>query len=304
MTSVEDAVLRTLAYSDIFQRPLTAKEIIHRLISPRAYSSREVTHAIRALVRQRVVEKRADVFGLAGRRTLFEKRLKRTAISAQKRARASRAVSTMRWLPFVWAIYITGSVAWENARPEDDLDVLVITAPGRLWIARPFVWGLLALFQKRRKPASRQVGDLICANLFLAADQLTLPKTRRNVFTAMEVVGARLIWARSFVGPQPLIAANSWVSVFLSHQPVPAETIIFPAGKGKRWDLAWLNGCLYRVQSWYMRRRRTTEATSLGQAFFHPQDAAVWVKREYYRRLRQLGISPIIWTQQDQERQG
>jgi len=82
--------------------------------------------------------------------------------------------------PFVRAVILTGSMTTGRARKSSDIDLLVITEPGRLYTARFFVTILTTLTGKRRKPLDRNPAGKFCLNYYLSADNLDiLPRTAR-----------------------------------------------------------------------------------------------------------------------------
>jgi hypothetical protein len=97
---------------------------------------------------------------------------------------------------------VTGALAVDNeAGP--DMDYLIVTETGRLWLCRALVILLV-------RWADRQ-GDLICPNFFLSERALTF--SERDLYTAHE-----LVQMVPLVGPETYTAmrhANAWTAAFL-----------------------------------------------------------------------------------------
>jgi hypothetical protein len=75
-------------------------------------------------------------------------------------------------------VAVTGSLAMNNATDNADLDYLVVTRPGRLWLTRALVILLVRI-------ASRWE-DTLCPNYFISENNLLFPV--RSLFSAHEVV--------------------------------------------------------------------------------------------------------------------
>jgi len=98
-------------------------------------------------------------------------------------------------VPFVRGLALTGSVAAGDAGDGDDVDLLVVVAPGR--VATVFlVLGTLSRLTRRR---------FFCPNYYLAAGRLAVFEP--NAYTARELVQARWLWG----GEVAMHEANPWL---------------------------------------------------------------------------------------------
>ena len=98
----------------------------------------------------------------------------------QKRIRRLKGLGYLLQLaPFVKALILTGSMTTGIDGKLSDIDLLVITAPGRLYTARFFVVLLTAITGWRRKPGDTNPAGKFCLNYFLAEDNLDIkPHTK------------------------------------------------------------------------------------------------------------------------------
>lgn len=200
---LEQAILATLAYHDLLEMPLTAVEVWRFLIRPRGEtldppSLATVEGSLRALAARRALVFRSGYYAAPGREHLVARRLDRHARAQWKWKRLRRVAWWLQGIPFLRMVAGSGSLAREHVREASDLDVLIVTAHGRIWTVRFLVTVLLDLFRARRRPTG-PTSDRVCLNQYLALDRLRLPY--ESLYTALEyarlvpLVGERVCWA-------------------------------------------------------------------------------------------------------------
>lgn len=82
----------------------------------------------------------------------------------RKMFRARRAVRLISFLPFVRAVAVCNSLGFQMVHEESDIDLFVVAAAGRVWSARWWVTGVLALLRMR---PGESVRDPICVSFFI-----------------------------------------------------------------------------------------------------------------------------------------
>ena len=172
---LEGAVLKTLVYSDLFDFPLTAGELSTYLFDVGASES-DVVEAARQC--PDVVE-RDGHFCLRGRQHLVAERQRRYAENGKLWLKARRYGSMVAAIPFVRMVAVTGSLAPGNSRPGDDIDLLLVVAPGRLWLSRLLVLALVR--------AVRLIGDELCPNFLLSEGRLQIDGSAFPAYYAREL---------------------------------------------------------------------------------------------------------------------
>lgn len=216
MTSaIQLAVLRTVLYADVFHCALTPTEIHHFLISADAVSLREVERAIMALCApDGPLRQRDGRVCIAQRPQLVALRRAREAASG---ALMPRAVQYGRWLarlPFIRMVALTGALAVHNAAgSDDDLDYLLVTAPGRVWLARALSIALVRLARLR--------GDVICPNYVLA--ETALAQERHDLFIAHELAQMLPLYGEDVY--RRMREANGWSSQWLANADAPFRAL-------------------------------------------------------------------------------
>ncbi len=175
MTPVEAAILRTLAYFDLFSYPLTSWELwkwgIGKQEEDLRFSQlREVLHNSPLL--QSKIGQQSGFFFLHGREEIVVTRQARYRLALLKAKRARKIVRTLVRFPFIQAVALCNSMGLANARPESDLDLFILCRPGHLWLVRFLTTAYARLRNIRPKPEHRE--DTVCLSFFLSTDHLSL----------------------------------------------------------------------------------------------------------------------------------
>lgn len=290
--SLSQAVLRTQAYAEVFAAPLSLRRMWRWLIAPDRVSVVQTSKTALAL-------------GVS----LIEPSFEHQRTQHKKWLEVTRIVQWLRWVPWVQSIWITGSLAADNAQEDEDIDLLFITDTNRLWLARACVVGLALLLGRYRSfyQSETKMKNRWCCNLWLEARALALTPQRQTLYTARELVQARPVYERAPGLAVRFIRANSWVKHWCANgfqqslqQTSRLSTLPYgpqlspPAWLGRLLSpvLFVLNQGVQFLQQQTMRRHRTREVVRTDQAFFHPRDTASWVLGRYEKICRHYGVSP------------
>ncbi len=237
--TLQQAVLETLAYSDVFDYPLTFDEL-HRYLT----ASAPPANLAACLSELSLVATENGFYFLADRRETVRTRMNREQTSRVAFQRACRYGAILGSLPFVRMVTLTGSLAMLNLNHDADLDYMLVTQPGRLWLARAFA----VLFGR----VMRIFGDRICVNLLISESALEWHP--RDLYSAREM--CQMIPLAGNDVYHRLRAANAWIKSFLPNaDSVPALT---PKARPKSFFQKWLEFPLIgkvgdALESWAMR---------------------------------------------------
>ena len=199
-TDLANGVLQTLEYFDHFRYPLNEEEI-HRFVPVRA-NPEELLACLRELREREKIICQGGFIALPGKEALFERRRKSNALAATLLPKAHRVGRFISGFPFVRFVGISGSLSKLYADKNTDFDFFILTAPGRLWIART----ILHVMKKLSFLFNRQ--KYFCMNYFL--DEAHLSLEDRNRYTAIEL--ATLIPVSGASRYLSMIRANPWLS--------------------------------------------------------------------------------------------
>ena len=243
---IDQAILKTLAYADVFNFPLKLDEI-QRYLPVQATIDEVQGNLIQVLLPSGQVECHDGYYFLPGRTKQIEMRLDRETSSRAMWPQAEKYGQSIGSLPFVKMVAVTGSLAAHNLVPDGDVDYLVVTEPGRLWLSRLFIVALV-------RWAARD-GITICPNYIVSENALSF--TPRNLFSAREL--AQMVPVYGVDVYQQLRRANQWThQYFPNAQDAPrhqltTKPVVSPILKSLEFGLRLpMGGWLDR---WEMQRK-------------------------------------------------
>lgn len=284
---IDYAVIKTVCYADVFDYPLTFREITKRLIEHRD-SPDEIQ---RALAGEKNISFKNGFYFLKGRGEIVSVRKKRKVWSGKKRKIAGRVALLLRFIPSVKLVGISGGLAIDNCERSDDIDLFIICRRNLLWTTRLLVTLIIHLTGMRRVPKEGKAKNKICLNMFITEDSLTLPKGERDLFAAHEVIQMSQIYSKQNLYGK-FLSSNGWVMKFL---PNALNNLPFQSPQGENeniLDFIWvgLDFILKHIQLRYMKNKRSGEIIANGIIRFHPEDARIWVMRGYRERIKKYGL--------------
>ena len=212
---LENAIMLTVAYADVFDYPLSIKQLHRYLIGMKVSPQHLQTVLSDGNLASYRLSNISGLYTLPGRENIAGTRRQRAKYSDYLWNRAYSYGQLIASLPFVRMVAVTGALAMDNAQPGDDIDYLIVTAPGRLWLCRALVIALV------RQAARR--GDIICPNYFLSEGALIF--LQRSMYTAHEL--AQMVPLSGQGVYERIRQLNTWSNGFLPNaegQPPRAHT--------------------------------------------------------------------------------
>lgn len=307
LSRIEKEIIRVLCYADIFDYPLNLEEICKWSIKYKSQYIRQVQDKKSkikiAIKNSKLIQEKEGYYFLIKRESIINLRKKRKKYSREKSKIAQKIVSILKFIPYIKLIGITGALAVDNAKEDDDIDLFIVTSRNLLWTTRFLATILTEITGIRRHPGDKDVKNMICLNMFADEDHLKIPKREQDLFSAHEVLQMIPLWEKDNTYKK-FLYVNKWVKKFLpnayylKHNPETYQesTINLWTNNADRQNLPIfhflhkIEVILKRLQLWYMRNRRTTEVIKDDIIRFHPRDARVWVLKEYNRRLKNYSV--------------
>jgi predicted nucleotidyltransferase len=209
---IRNDILSTLAYFDIFTYPLKEKEIWMFLSN--YYSQDEFNNALQSLTDNCMIFKQGEFYSLQNDYAIAIRRKKGNEKAQQLMLIARKVARWISAFPFVRGVAISGSLSKNFADKESDIDLFIITAPNRLWLARTFLHCLKKLSFLLNKQR------FFCMNYFISEDHPEIAE--KNIFTATEI--ATLIPLEGNATFDSFYAANPWTKNFLPNKYLRIST--------------------------------------------------------------------------------
>ena len=206
-SSTIESVLKVVAYFDLFDYPLTAFEVWQFVDQP--LSQEEIISTLIYLQEEEVVKTSQEFWGIGNVEINVCARRKKNQLARERTSAAKKFSQIIASFPYVRAVCLTGSYSKGVMSADSDLDFLIITQPGRLWVSKM----LMVLFRKLILLDSHRN---FCINYLVSEDNLSI--TAQNIFTAMELT--TMVPAYGHACYHDLMKANKWIDVFFPNRTI------------------------------------------------------------------------------------
>jgi predicted nucleotidyltransferase len=275
--------LASILYHDVFDYPLTKRQLVKWGVSKKQlgrFSGRVE------------IDYKDGYFFLKGRERIVRMRLLRERVSGEKLRQAERSAKILALIPQVKMVGVSGSLAMRNSKRDSDIDFIIITSKGVLWVVRLLSYLLLTIFRiPIRNPGRKDQKDRLCLNIWLDRTSLVWDKNDRNLYTAHEI--AQIVPLVNKEGAfEEFILSIRWVRDYWpDFSKRLDEKLVLE--RGRKGIEVWLNRFIslmiepfvQKVQYWYMKDRITHEVVRKERAVFHPIDLGETVLSEFNKRL-------------------
>jgi hypothetical protein len=206
LPEIKENILATLAYFDLFNYPLTRTEVY--LFLKKKYKTEFFDDALRCLLSSGAIHQFDGFYTLRNDHYLIVRRNEGNERAAELIKIAKKVGSLLIWFPFVRGIAISGSLSKNFADEFSDIDLFIITAKNRLWIART----VMHCFKKLTFLVNKE--HYFCMNYYI--DEQELEIAEKNIYTAIEI--GTLLPIQGDIVFEKFYAANVWIRNFLPNK--------------------------------------------------------------------------------------
>ena len=318
MNDYRNSVLATLAYYDILDVSLTLFEVHRFLVNPARLSKipargqitwKQIDEELQTLVKLGVVQTKNGFYFIFNRHWLYDLRIEREKIAAQKWKKLLRTARWFQAVPYLRGMLASGSMALGNTNKESDFDVLVIAASGRIYTCRAFLSLAASLFRARRKRFDKVAPDKFCFNHHITDASMTI--SHESLYNAQTYIHLKPIFIdrRLF---EEFYSSNSWLNKYIyNFQPAnhfvhrsvkPNVFLRFVASFGELFLNNKLGDWVERLLKNYQQKRIKANPVTHerggrivfndNELEFHPHSFEGKVIEKYNNSLRSLGIIP------------
>lgn len=173
--ALHQSVIKTLAYFDIFDYPLTREELfLYLWQSPPNVSYSDFILEIENLLqseRARSLESFGGYYFLPGRRDIIAKRERKILYTEERIKIARRGTKKLRYIPFVRALFVCNQLP-VGVKKNSDIDVFIVVREGRIWLTRFLITVILSIFHLRR--TKKNVERKMCLSFYVTDNNLDL----------------------------------------------------------------------------------------------------------------------------------
>lgn len=171
MTSLEQAIMTPVVLFDLFDRPIRYNSL-PQLAYGHTLTRAQLTTTYNRLELRNKLVRRGEFVALAGRGELFANAILRDQLSDELWVEATKRIRALGSVPYVRMIAVVNSLSFHNANANSDIDLLIVTEPGKISIARDHITVWLT-YWRRRNTSGEKRGKL-AADVFLDTDNLSV----------------------------------------------------------------------------------------------------------------------------------
>ncbi len=200
---LQEAVLRTLLYYDIWEYPLTLRELHCFLPVNGVDYDRFQALITRDGPGEDVRHVDGYYFPATRNPEIVNTRKERERNADQLWRIARVSMHIIKRFPFVRGVFVSGDLSKNATTRQSDIDFFLVTSPQRVWISRTLLIIFKKVFLLNRK-------KYFCLNNFTAQDHLGLDE--QNIFLATEIAHLKPLFNSNL--HHEYLQSNQWIRKF------------------------------------------------------------------------------------------
>ncbi|MBU1024001.1 class I SAM-dependent methyltransferase, partial [bacterium] len=252
---IRDLILTVVAYADLFDYPLTIAEIQRDIPENNIPQSRLEEILITNNRLTSILKNQNGMFCLKNRDHLVKLRRQNNHNTELLFEEHRGKIDTICRLPWVRAVALTGSVAFNNAQRDDDIDLFVIVKANRLWLVD--LYNLFAIRIWREKILGKSKS--VCVNYIV--DEAAIALKERDYFSSHQVVHMIPVYDEGVW--KDFVDSNKWAFDFFPAATVSTVRISKPPRAKKKSERFFdflgaglLNTLIYSLRARRLRKLR------------------------------------------------
>lgn len=251
---LQQAIERTKKYYRSYGTTLSARQISQRLLGKEVFDQKKVEDY--CLAKYGMTTKKIHI--------IYEEKIKK----------ASEVGRQIGRLPWILMVGVTGSVATEDPKDKDDIDLMIICQNQTMWLTRLVVWGWMVMKGiPHRTYGKNEKKDQFCLNLWLEIGSLLIPKNRVNQRNAIDLLLLKPIINRQKTYER-FLEINTWakkyVATGLAEKIGQVDRRQSEKTKEVRLRTKMVNRVCFWLQRLYMRGKIGHGQVTIATAFFYP----------------------------------
>ena len=153
---LEKDILKTMAYYQALgNMPLTLSELSRYMLGKEGNVDIplfDLQKALNVLIKQGAVQTKNGFFYIksASEQNFYMNRIENIKTTHKKWKKIIKISKFLIYIPYIRAIYITGSVSINNAGEKSDFDILTKTRRNRIWLTRALTVTISECMRRRR----------------------------------------------------------------------------------------------------------------------------------------------------------
>jgi hypothetical protein len=263
LSEIKGNILATLAYFDLFNYPLTVDEVF--LFLPEKCDQEDFVYSLRCLVVDRLIFKFDKYYTLKNDHFLIDRREKGNSKASELIATARKVGNLLIRFPYVRGIAISGSLSKNFADENSDIDLFIITAKNRLWVART----IMHCFKKLTFLFGME--HYFCMNYYIDEQELEIHE--KNIYTAIEIATLMPLHGDAFF--EQFYTANAWIRGYL-----PNKCMRLATAKPVK------NSLLKRFAEWHFNNRAGNSIDN----WLMKITSNRWLKKLQMKKLNARGV--------------
>ena len=295
MDNSEQAIVKTLLYSDVFEYPLDRNQIWKYLISDKKIDKNNFDKKLDKI--NTVVHRNKNFFFIKDKNSSVLKRFKKEKESYKKIKKALTTIKVLSKIPTVKLIGISGNLSLLNAGRKDDIDLFIVSSKNTAWSTRLLLILLLKLLGKHRKREDREVSDKFCLNMIIDEEKLSQPGSLRNLYTAHEIAQLLPIFEREDTFGK-FADSNQWMVKYLPNSISEMKKNKIEGDISSNWEklavkileVSRFEKIAMIFQKALISRNLTREIVQDKYIALHPRDYGALIIKNYSSRLTHHGL--------------